>query len=71
MLGIKQWPPQVPTMFFKVDKTWPLFVYFCPFLNTMTNIVQKLTINGKSIDGELGIRTWDCIMVGEDESTEL
>ena len=37
----------------------------------MTNIVQKLTINGKSIDGVLGIRTWDCIMVGEDESTEL
>ena len=47
----------------------PLFVYFRPFLNTMTNIVQHLTI--KSIDGVLGIRTRDHRMVGEDESTEL
>ena len=35
----------------------PLFVYFRPFLNTRTNIVQNLTINGKSIDGVLGIQT--------------
>ena len=25
------------------------------FLNTMTNIVQNLTIHGKSVDGVLGI----------------
>ena len=49
----------------------PLFVYFIPFLNTMTNIVQKLTINCKSVDGVLGIRTRDRWMVGIDESTEL
>ena len=50
-------------------QTRPLFVYFRSFLNTMTNIVQHLTL--KSIDGVLGIRTRDCRMVGADESTEL
>ena len=36
----------------------------------MTNIEQS-TINGKSIDGVLGIRTLDCSFEGADESTEL
>ena len=34
--------------------TRPLYVYFRPFLNTMTNIVQKFTV--KSEDGVLGTR---------------
>ena len=34
-------------------------------------IVQNLTLNGKSIDGVLGIRTRDHRMIGADESTEL
>ena len=47
------------------------FVYFHPFINTMTDKVQKLTINGRIIDGVLGIRTQDRRIVGADESTEL
>ena len=42
-------------------------VYFRPFLNTMTNIVQHLTTR----DGVLGIRTRDRMMVGVEQSTEL
>ena len=57
-------------LFFKYVPNPASFVYFHPFLNTMTNIVQK-TINGKSVDGVLGIWTWDRIMEGADESTEL
>ena len=49
--------------------TRPIFVYFRPFLNTMTNTVQSLTI--KSIDGVLGTPTRGGRMVGSDESTEL
>ena len=41
-------------LFFKYVPNPASFVYFHPFLNTMTNIVQK-TINGKSVDGVLGI----------------
>ena len=41
-------------LFFKYVPNPASFVYFNPFLNTMTNIVQK-TINGKSVDGVLGI----------------
>ena len=37
----------------------------------MTNIVQNLTIKGRSVDGVLGIRAWDCRMLGSDKSTEL
>ena len=48
-------------------QTWPLFVYFRPFLNT--NTVQSLTT--KSVDGVLGTRTRGGRMVGVDESTEL
>ena len=40
------------------------FVYFPPFLNTMTNIVQNLTLTGRSINGVLGIRTQDRKLVG-------
>ena len=55
-----------------MDLTWPLFVYFHPFLNTMKHkYSKKLTRNGKSIDGVLGIRTLDHSMVGIDESTEV
>ena len=54
-----------------MGQTWPLFVYFRPFLNTMKNIVQNLTIYGISIVVVLGIRTRDCRIVGADESTEL
>ena len=45
----------------------PAFFYFCPCLKTMTN----LTLNGRSIDGVIGIRTWDRRMAGEDESSKL
>ena len=41
-----------------MDQIRPSFVYFRPFLNTITNIVQ-LTINEKSVDGVVGIRTRD------------
>ena len=44
----------------------PLSVYLDPFINTTTNVVHNLTINGL-----LGIRTLDRKMVGTDESTEL
>ena len=54
-----------------VCQTRPLFVYFRPFLNTMTNIVQNLTIIGKSVDGVLWIKTAGCRMAGTDESTEF
>ena len=46
-------------------------LFFCPFLNTVTNIAQNLTIHTKSRDDVFGIQTWDRWMVGEDESTEL
>ena len=52
-----------------MGQTRPLFIYFRPFLNTMTNVVQNLTI--KSVDGVLGILTRDCTVVGSDKSTEL
>ena len=45
-------------LFFKA-KLGLFFVYFRPFLNTMTNIVQNLTVNGRCIDGVLGFRTRD------------
>ena len=40
--------------FRKWAKLGPFFVYFRPFLNTMPNIVQNLTINGRDIDGVIG-----------------
>ena len=50
-------------MVFKhIGQTQSLFIYLRPYLNTMTNIVQNLTL--------LGIGTLVCRMVGTDESTE-
>ena len=40
--------------FWKISQNRPFYVYFRPFLNTKTNIVQNLTI--KSVDGVLGTR---------------
>ena len=44
-------------MFLKqnLGKNRPFFVYFISFFNTMTNIVQNLTIGGKGVDGVLWI----------------
>ena len=47
-------------------QSWPLFVYFCPFLITISIIQIE-----KSIDGLLTIRTLGRRMVGADETTEL
>ena len=52
-----------------MGQTRPLFVYFRPFLNTMTNIAQYWLYN--SVDGLLGIGTRGHRMVGEDGHTEL
>ena len=49
-------------------KKWPI-VYFRPFLNSMTNKKQNLTI--KCVDSLLRIRTWDRRMVGTEESSVL
>ena len=46
------------------------FLSFRPFVNTMTNLKQSI-IQGKSVDGELWIRTRDHRMECTDESTEL
>ena len=55
-------------LFFKIGGgASPAFFYFCPCLKTMTN----LTLNGRSRDGVIGIRTWDRSMAGEDESSKL
>ena len=37
----------------------------------MRNVVQNLTTVEKSVDGVLGIRTWDHRQVGAGKSTEL
>ena len=57
---------------FLMGQTRPLFVYFRPVLDAITNFEQYL-IGQKceSIDGVLGIRTRDCNMVGAHKSTEL
>ena len=44
----------------------PFFVYFCPFVITISIIQIE-----KSIDGLLGIQTWGCRMLVADETTEL
>ena len=44
----------------------PLFVYFRPFLITISRIQIE-----KSIDGVLGNQTHGCQMVGADKNTEL
>ena len=53
-------------VFLKWANTRPLFVYFRPFVIT----ISKLQIV-KSIDGVLGIRTQDRRMVGAGKTTEL
>ena len=52
-----------------MGQTRPLFVYFRPFPNTMTNTVQNLTI--KILDVVLGTQTQGAMMVGAAEPTEL
>ena len=59
---------QIFNLFVLIEAPRPPFVYFRPFLNAM---LQNMTINGKSIDGVLGIQTWDCRMVCACKSTEL
>ena len=51
-----------------MDKTRPLFVYFRPFLNRMTNKVKKINLTAKMVfwDSTLGPGIGDA-----DESTEL
>ena len=44
------------------------FFYFRPFLNTVTNVAQNVTINLMGIDGALGIRTRDRWKVGTNNS---
>ena len=46
--------------FFKMGQSRPLFVYFCPFLITIS-LIQIV----KSIDGVLGIQTRGCRIVCE------
>ena len=58
-------------LFFKCGPNPASFVYFRPFLDSMTNIVHNLTINGTSIDGVREIQTQDRRIVGPHESTEL
>ena len=49
----------------------PEFVYFHPFINTATIIVQNWNINGISIGGERGIRTQNQNIVEVDDTAEL
>ena len=49
-----------------MGQSWPLFVYFHPFLITISLIIIE-----KSVDGVLGILTHSHGMVGRDETTEL
>ena len=51
--------------FFKKGPSRPLFVYFCPFLITISIQIEK------SVDGVLGIWTLSHRMVGADKTTEL
>ena len=54
------------TCFFKkMGQSRPLFVYFRPFLITISIQIEK------SIDGVLGIQTRGRRMVGTDKTTEL
>ena len=52
--------------FLKMGQSWPLFVYFCYFLDTISIIEIE-----KSVDGVLGIQTRGRRMVGIDETAEL
>ena len=48
-----------------MDQSRPLFVYFHPFLVTISIQIEK------SLDGVLGIQTWGRGMIGADETMEL
>ena len=52
--------------YFKRGQYRPLFVYFCPFLVTIS-IIQIVKI----LDGVLGIKTWGRRIVSADETIEL
>ena len=54
------------SFFEKMGQSRPLFVYFRPFLNTISIIQIE-----KSIDGVLGTQTSGHMMVGTDDTTEL
>ena len=43
---------KITVVLLDIGQPWPLFVYFRPFLNTLTNIVQILTI---------GKHRWECL----------
>ena len=53
-------------MVFKNGPIPVFFVYFRPFLNSISTIQIE-----KSIDGVFGIQTCGCRMVGADETMEL
>ena len=53
-------------MFFLIYQSRPLFVYFRPFLITISILQIE-----KSVDGVLGIRTQGHIIVGADNTIEL
>ena len=53
-------------------RTSPGLVLFVLFKSQLqVGIAQNLTINGKSVDGVLGIQTQDHRMIGADKSAEL
>ena len=52
-----------------MGQSWHPFVNFRPFLNSMTNLVQNLTKNGRNVATKLGIRTRDYRMESADEAT--
>ena len=56
----------VVVFFIKMGQSRALFVYFRPFLITIS-IIEIV----KSVDGVLGIRAWGRRIVGADETMEL
>ena len=59
-------PSQLFIHVLKNGQIQAFFVYFCPFLITISIIQIE-----KRLDGVLGIQTWGRRMVGADETTEL
>ena len=51
-------------------QTRPLFSLFSSFPQYTDKIIQNLTLNRKSVNYVLGIWTWDCRMIGAEQSTE-
>ena len=61
-----------PLLFVLLSAERGLFLkFFIPFLNTKTNIVNNMNINGKSLGAVLEIRTEVRRMVSIDKFTEL